>query len=150
MKLRELLSGVNFRIASGDLNTEIFGLAYDSRQVSPDYLFVAIRGSRLDGNRFIPKAIAKGAAAVVSALPPVDSLAMPWIQTDDERAALGTPALSACAEAAPAREACARGGAGSRSHSDRPARARPTRRGCSDRVLSRWHRGRGPTLWSRS
>ena len=88
MKLRELLSGVNFRIASGDLNTEIFGLAYDSRQVSPDYLFVAIRGSRLDGNRFIPKAIAKGAAAVVSALPPVDSLAMPWIQTDDERAAL--------------------------------------------------------------
>ena len=64
MKLRELLSGVNCRIASGDLNTEIFGLAYDSRQVSPDYLFVAIRGSRLDGNRFIPKAIAKGAAAV--------------------------------------------------------------------------------------
>jgi UDP-N-acetylmuramoyl-L-alanyl-D-glutamate--2,6-diaminopimelate ligase len=36
----------------------------------------------------MPKAIAKGAAAVVSALAPVSGLAMPWIQVQDERAAL--------------------------------------------------------------
>ncbi|HLH30281.1 MAG TPA: Mur ligase family protein, partial [Terriglobia bacterium] len=88
MTLRELLKGCSIRAATGDLDTEILGLAYDSRAVMPGYLFFAIRGTRLDGNRFIPKAIAKGASAVLSALPAVPALAMPWVQVDDERAAL--------------------------------------------------------------
>lgn len=87
MTLRELLKDCSVR-ATGDLETGILGLAYDSRAVLPGYLFFAIRGTRLDGNRFIPKAIAKGAAAVVSAAGPVSSLSMPWIQVDDERAAM--------------------------------------------------------------
>jgi UDP-N-acetylmuramoyl-L-alanyl-D-glutamate--2,6-diaminopimelate ligase len=40
----------------------------------------------------MPKAIAKGAAAVVSALAPIESLAMPWIEVDDERAAMAEAA----------------------------------------------------------
>ena len=88
MTLHELLSGVNVRATNGDLDTEILGLSYDSRSVSLGFLFFAIRGTRLDGNRFMPKAIAKGAAAVVSALAPVQSVAMPWIQVDDEREAM--------------------------------------------------------------
>jgi len=88
MRLRELLSGLNARSVTGDLDTEIPGLAYDSRQVSDGDLFFAIRGTRMDGNRFMPKAIAKGAAGIVSALAPVAGLAMPWIQVDDERAAM--------------------------------------------------------------
>jgi UDP-N-acetylmuramoyl-L-alanyl-D-glutamate--2,6-diaminopimelate ligase len=87
MKLRELVSGLKID-TSGDLDTEILGLAYDSRGVSPGYLFVAIRGTVTDGSRFIPQAIAKGAAAVVSAYPPIKSLAMPWIQVEDERSVL--------------------------------------------------------------
>ena len=71
MTLRELLSGLKVRSVAGDLDTEILGLAYDSRAVRPGFLFFAIRGTRLDGNRFMPKAIVKGAAAVVSALAPV-------------------------------------------------------------------------------
>src|SRR5688572_1180002 len=88
MRLRELLSGLNARSVTGDLDTEILGLAYDSRQVSDGDLFFAIRGTRMDGNRFMPKAIAKGAAGIVSALAPVSGLAMPWIQVDDERVAM--------------------------------------------------------------
>src|SRR5438093_4617273 len=88
MKLAELLKGCSVRAAAGDLGIDILGLAYDSREVSPGYAFVAIRGTRTDGNRFVPKAIAKGAAAVVSASPLIPSLAMPWIEVDDERAAL--------------------------------------------------------------
>src|SRR5438067_2870112 len=88
MTLHELLSGVNVRATNGDLDTEILGLSYDSRSVSLGFLFFAIRGTRLDGNRFMLKAIAKGAAAVVSALAPVQSAAMPWIQVDDEREAM--------------------------------------------------------------
>src|SRR5262245_49989625 len=92
MTLRELLSGLKVRAVSGDLETEILGLAYDSRQVQTGTLFFAIRGARIDGNRFIPKAIAKGAVAVVSAQAPVPSVAMPWIQVDDERAAMAVMA----------------------------------------------------------
>ena len=87
MNLRELLSGLNGR-TSGNLDTEILGLAYDSRKVLPGFLFAAIRGTRTDGNRFLPQAIANGAAGIVSCAPPLESLAMPWIQVDDERAAL--------------------------------------------------------------
>jgi len=87
MNLRELLSGLNAR-TSGNLDTEILGLAYDSRKVLPGFLFAAIRGTRTDGNRFLPQAIANGAAGIVSCAPPLESLAMPWIQVDDERAAL--------------------------------------------------------------
>jgi len=90
MTLRELLSGVNVRSVAGDLDTEILGLSYDSRRVADGDLFFAIRGERLDGNRFMPKAIARGASAVVSALAPVSGLTMPWVQVDDERAAMAS------------------------------------------------------------
>ncbi len=87
MKLRELLAGLDVR-ASGDLETEILGLAHDSREAFPGCLFIAIRGARADGNRFIPQAIAKGAAAVVSSGPRIESLTLPWIQAGDERSVL--------------------------------------------------------------
>ncbi len=88
MKLRELLTGCDIRTSSGDLDTEILGLAYDSRDVARGSLFIAVRGTRMDGNRYVPQAIARGAVAVVSAAPRVEAPAMPWIQVDDERAAL--------------------------------------------------------------
>src|SRR5262245_20496855 len=88
MILRELLSGLNARRVAGDLDTEVLGVASASRRVSVGDLFIAIRGEKLDGNRFIPRAIAKGAVGVVSALDPVQSVPMPWIQVQDERAAM--------------------------------------------------------------
>src|SRR5215813_13222849 len=96
MTLRELISGLKARSVHGDLDTEILGLAYDSRHVSAGDLFFAIRGTRLDGNRFMPKAIAKGAVAVVSALDPVEAVALPWIQVVDERAAMAAIAGNFC------------------------------------------------------
>jgi UDP-N-acetylmuramoyl-L-alanyl-D-glutamate--2,6-diaminopimelate ligase len=91
MVLRELLAGVKFRTAD-DLDTEILGLAYDSRQVSRGFLFFAIRGHRLDGNQFTSKAVASGAVAVLSAMAPNASVSVPWIQVDDERAAMAAVA----------------------------------------------------------
>jgi len=43
---------------------DIKGIAYDSRKVKGDYLFVAIRGENFDGHDFLEKAIAQGAVAV--------------------------------------------------------------------------------------
>jgi UDP-N-acetylmuramoyl-L-alanyl-D-glutamate--2,6-diaminopimelate ligase len=90
MKLSQLLTDCQIRTTGGDLDTEILGLAYDSRDVSQGYLFIAVRGTRVDGNRYVPQAVAKGAVAIVSAEPPMEALAMPWIQVEDERAVMAT------------------------------------------------------------
>ncbi len=45
---------------------DILGVTSDSRQVSQGYLFVAIQGFHIDGTRYIPEAIARGAVAVVA------------------------------------------------------------------------------------
>ena len=42
------------------------GLAIDSRYVKKDNLFLAIKGKNNDGNKFIPKAIGKGASYIIS------------------------------------------------------------------------------------
>src|SRR5881409_721591 len=88
MKLGELLKGCSLRAAAGDLGVEILGLAYNSRRVRPGDAFFAIRGTRMDGNRFVPNAIEKGAAAIVSALPATPPVSVPWIEVGDERLAL--------------------------------------------------------------
>ncbi len=49
----------------GAVDPVITGLAYDSRKVEPGFLFFALPGLHVDGSRFIPQAIAKGAVAVV-------------------------------------------------------------------------------------
>jgi UDP-N-acetylmuramoyl-L-alanyl-D-glutamate--2,6-diaminopimelate ligase len=57
------------RVLSDGGNPEITSIAYDSRKVQPGALFLAIKGDSTDGNRFIPQAIERGAAAVLSDLP---------------------------------------------------------------------------------
>ena len=65
MKLSELLQDVSYLSVAADLNTEITGISYDSRVTKKGDLFVAIRGLSFDGHRFIPAALAAGAAAVL-------------------------------------------------------------------------------------
>jgi UDP-N-acetylmuramoyl-L-alanyl-D-glutamate--2,6-diaminopimelate ligase len=64
MQLESLLGPeVTARSASGA--TEIAGITADSRQVRPGWLFAAMPGSKTDGARFVPEAIARGAAAIL-------------------------------------------------------------------------------------
>ena len=49
-----------------DKNREIAGAVIDNRLVEKDYLFVAIKGARVDGHSFIPSAFEAGALAVLS------------------------------------------------------------------------------------
>lgn len=65
MNLQSLLSvipGIPNTIYS---NEEVTGLFNDARQVIPNSVFVAIRGTVHDGHKFIPDAIAKGALVLV-------------------------------------------------------------------------------------
>ncbi|MBX3492558.1 MAG: UDP-N-acetylmuramoyl-L-alanyl-D-glutamate--2,6-diaminopimelate ligase [Parvibaculum sp.] len=45
--------------------TEIRGLTADSRAVKPGFLFAALPGTKVDGSRFIPQALAQGAVALL-------------------------------------------------------------------------------------
>ena len=86
MKLKELLQGINVLACTADPETEISSVAYDSRKVEKGGLFVAISGFASDGNRFIPMAMEKGAAVVVTAKKP--NLDVPYVLVDNDRLAL--------------------------------------------------------------
>lgn len=86
MKLRELLHGVDTVQIHADLEQEIAAVAYDSRAVQPGGMFVAVAGFASDGNRFIPMAMEKGAAVIVTASVP--SLPVPYVQVASDRLAL--------------------------------------------------------------
>lgn len=45
---------------------EVAGVVIDSRKVEKDYLFISIKGERVDGHNFIPAVFEQGAAAVLS------------------------------------------------------------------------------------
>jgi len=65
---------------------EIEAICYDSRNVAPGSLFVAIDGLAVDGHRFIPDALARGAAAVICNQPVEADV--PVVRVKDSRAAL--------------------------------------------------------------
>ncbi len=64
MTFLELLHGAEILSQTG--NPSITGLEYDSRRVKAGDVFVAMRGESSDGNRFIDRAIAAGAVAIVT------------------------------------------------------------------------------------
>lgn len=86
MKLKDLLKNIQVLRMEADPETEITGVSYDSRQTQPGDLFVAVRGFETDGHRYIPKAMERGAAAVLCETPPTDGT--PYVQTDDCRLGL--------------------------------------------------------------
>ncbi|NTW49886.1 MAG: UDP-N-acetylmuramoyl-L-alanyl-D-glutamate--2,6-diaminopimelate ligase, partial [Chlorobiales bacterium] len=67
MQLKTLIEKISPLEIQGELcqEYEVAGLAYDSRRVVPNSLFVAIRGFKTDGHQFIGKAIAARAGAIV-------------------------------------------------------------------------------------
>jgi UDP-N-acetylmuramoyl-L-alanyl-D-glutamate--2,6-diaminopimelate ligase len=68
-------------------DTPITGIAIDSRKVKPGDLFIAMPGGSVDGHKFIPSAIQKGAAAVVGQLD-LSCLSVPYVRVDDARQAV--------------------------------------------------------------
>ncbi len=65
-QLSELLTDFPHKIDAFSFNPPISGITADSRRVKPGFLFVAYRGVQVDGHRFIPDALARGAAAIIA------------------------------------------------------------------------------------
>ena len=86
MKLGELIRHLDVLESTADPELEISGISYDSRKTQPGDLFVAIKGFEADGHRFIPKAVANGAAAVLCEDAPADGT--PYVRVADCRCGL--------------------------------------------------------------
>ena len=72
----------------GDFHAPVKGITDDSRAVFPGSLFVAVKGERVDGHQFIPMAVSGGAGCVV-AQQSMKTGAVPFVQVEDSRKALG-------------------------------------------------------------
>ena len=90
MKLNEVLSKVKSADIIGDGNVDITGVNIDSRRIQPGHLFVAVRGTQVDGHSFIPKAIEQGAVAVLCEdVPAVQTEGVTFVNVASTEAAVG-------------------------------------------------------------
>ena len=64
-KLTDLLKNVDYEVVKGSLDVEISDVKDDSRKVEQDDMYVAKIGATLDGHKFIPDVIKKGAKVIV-------------------------------------------------------------------------------------
>lgn len=65
MKLSALLAAIDPVRVENRREQDIVGIACDSRQVRPGYLFVAVHGAHVDGAEYVGDALARGATAIV-------------------------------------------------------------------------------------
>lgn len=63
--LSDILQGVSFSQLQGSADVEISAVVFDSRKVVPGCLFVAVKGTVVDGHNYIEQAIKQGAAAII-------------------------------------------------------------------------------------
>ena len=90
MRLNELLKNIKPIQIWGDVNTDISGINIDSRKIEPGHLFVAMKGTQVDGHQFIPKALDLGATAILCEnLPDVRKDGVTYVQVESTEDAVG-------------------------------------------------------------
>lgn len=90
MKLNALIKNIKPTKVLGSDEVDITGVNIDSRRIGKGHLFVAMRGTQVDGHRFIPKAIEQGAAAVLcEELPDETADGVTYVQVPSTEDAVG-------------------------------------------------------------
>ncbi|MBB6459602.1 UDP-N-acetylmuramoyl-L-alanyl-D-glutamate--2,6-diaminopimelate ligase [Flammeovirga kamogawensis] len=64
-EIAQLLKGLEYELVQGDLSQIVSDIQLDSRKLTEDSLFIAIKGTVLDAHKFIPKAIELGAKSII-------------------------------------------------------------------------------------
>ena len=98
MRLSEILNGIQDLKAKGNIDIDIKNISCNSKKVTQDTLFVAIKGYYVDGHDYINDAIANGATAIMlEDINKIRNIILPdnvtFIVTKDSRYSL---AISAC------------------------------------------------------
>ncbi|MBL4715717.1 MAG: UDP-N-acetylmuramoyl-L-alanyl-D-glutamate--2,6-diaminopimelate ligase [Bacteroidia bacterium] len=89
-KLKDILSNIKPQKIIGEIDIPINRVCFDSREVKDNCLFVAVKGTQVDGHDFIDKAIEGGANSIVCELLPSslnDNLT--YLQVKDAQQILG-------------------------------------------------------------
>lgn len=84
MRLAEVIDGMAVE-RSSEGNPTVTGITFNSRQVKPGDLFVALTGQRFDGRAFVNDALQRGAVAVLAAGEPPANFDGLWLATAEPR-----------------------------------------------------------------
>ena len=88
--LRDILYKVAIEEIIGQTNVAITSIAFDSRKVEPHGLFVATRGTAVNGHDYIENAISKGALAIIcEELPAEIKDELTYVRVENSKEALG-------------------------------------------------------------
>ena len=89
-KIATLLEKIKVKSIIGDIEQEVQGIDSDSRNIKSGYMFIAVKGTVVDGHKFIDKAIEQGAIAIVCEdIPEIQKQGVTYIVTPDTQLALG-------------------------------------------------------------
>lgn len=89
-ELKELLKAIRVIAIAGDENRTIAGIHSDSRKIGRDFMFIAVKGTAVDGHTYIANAVEQGAAAVVcEELPATVDSRCTYVKVKDSADALG-------------------------------------------------------------
>lgn len=94
-KVRDILTGIKMTEVIGDLSCSFNKLDFDSRKISKGDLFIATKGTQVDGHTFIEQVIKKGAVAIIcEELPKEISETVCYIKVENSQKALGIVAAN--------------------------------------------------------
>ncbi len=89
-EINNILEGVEVKKVIAGATTEFAKIEFDSRKVQQNDLFVATKGTQVDGHRFISNCVSQGASIIVCQdLPPHLDPNITYVQVEDSAASLG-------------------------------------------------------------
>ena len=89
-KISALIEKIKTINIIGDIEQEVKGIDSDSRNIKPQYMFIAVKGTTVDGHKFIDKAIELGATAILCEdMPEEAKESITYIVVKDSQLALG-------------------------------------------------------------
>ena len=90
MILQDILYKVSIRSVKGNTNIEVIDLQIDSRKVKPGSCFIALKGTKTNGQEFIDAAVENGAMAIVcETLPSAINENITYVQVENAADAAG-------------------------------------------------------------
>ncbi len=87
--LGEIAKATKGKLINADTKAVVKGVSTDSRTILTGELFIALKGERFDGHRFLKDAFAKGAPAAVVSADNISISKRPIIRVNDTETALG-------------------------------------------------------------